>query len=246
MRRVLLSSALLTPLLLGLLPAASASADVGQQALDTTAPVVVSTRLAPTAVTTIAGGERSTTVSMRISDESRIEGVDVLMHGPDGLAVYEAAEFVSRSGDTELWSLKVFFNRFDGPGRYRVEIDAYDHEFNWVTESEAAYLTVARASLVTADAGPEPVRKGSTVKVTGRVTRLTEFDGYVNFTGKRVNLYFRPANSDTYRYLGYTSTDSRGNYSRSYRAEVDGYWKAVSEAKGDNARSFSVDYVDVR
>lgn len=210
-------------------------------------PAIVSTGLSPASVVTIAGAARSTTVSVRVSDDGPIGAVDVSMYGPEGLAAMQQAQYVSRSGDTELWSAKVFFDRYDAPGSYRVEVDAVDQNGNSDTEPAAAALTVARTALVSIDASPEPVTKGSTIKVTGRVTRLTESGSYVSYTGKRVKLYFRTANSPTYTYLGFTASDpSRGTYTRSYRAEVDGYWKAVSEATPEYARSYAVDYVDVR
>ena len=79
------------------------------------------------------------------------------------------------------------------------------------------------AARMTFDAGPEPVAKGATVTLAGRVWRDKRREK------ARVEFYFHangtPANS--YTYQGFATTTPAGEFSRAYVAQTTGTWKAV-------------------
>lgn len=83
-----------------------------------------------------------------------------------------------------------------------------------------------RLSKVTVNAAPEPVKKGATVTVTGKLTRANwELGEYKGYTGQTVILQFRPKTSTTYTNLKTLTTNSTGNMSATTKATVDGAYR---------------------
>ncbi len=78
---------------------------------------------------------------------------------------------------------------------------------------------VRRASRLTADAGPEPVRRGGVVTVSGRLTRANwDTHRWAAYAGQRVQLQRRPADSIYYRTIGTVRTDRGGRLRTKVRA----------------------------
>lgn len=136
-------------------------------------------------------------------------------------------------------------NVLAGPWDVYVELDSKDGD-----HYSEVYGThpVLRRSTLTVDAAPEPVAKGRTLTVKGRLTRanwlMYRYDGYV---GQSARLQFRAAGSSTYSTVRTVKTDSSGRLGAGVTATRDGYWRwnfggtsttAAAVAKGD--------FVDVR
>ncbi|MEW1569292.1 hypothetical protein AB0454_40850 [Streptomyces sp. NPDC093509] len=107
---------------------------------------------------------------------------------------------------------------------------------------------IQRYSKLTANAAPEPVKKGKTVTVIGKLSRANwEDNAYHGYTGQSVQLEFRKNNSSTYTSVKTIKTDSKGNLKTTTTAKVDGYFRyrfaGTSTTPPVNATS---DYVDVR
>lgn len=81
------------------------------------------------------------------------------------------------------------------------------------------------------NAGPEPVRYGGTVTVSGKLSGYTT--SWAPLGGRTVYVYFVPKGSTTATYMGTDSTDSSGVFKRSFTAKRDGYWYA--KYKGSSA-----------
>ncbi|WP_037624222.1 hypothetical protein [Streptomyces aureus] len=107
---------------------------------------------------------------------------------------------------------------------------------------------IQRASRLTVNASPEPVRKGRTVTVTGKLSRANwEDNAYHGYTGQSVQLQFRKKNSDTYTTLKTVTTDSTGNLKTTTTATVDGYFRySFAGTSTTPAVKAAGDYVDVQ
>ena len=109
-------------------------------------------------------------------------------------------------------------------------------------------ILVQRNSKQTVNASPEPVRKGKTITVTGKLSRANWEDGkYHGYTGQSVRLQFRKAGSSTYSTVKTIKTNSTGNLSTTVKASVDGYFRySFAGTSTTPAVNATGDYVDVR
>ncbi|MFI2203747.1 hypothetical protein ACH47Z_23805 [Streptomyces sp. NPDC020192] len=107
---------------------------------------------------------------------------------------------------------------------------------------------VQRNSTLTVNASPEPVKKGATVTVTGRLSRANwEDHKYHGFTGVLVKLQFRKKGSSTYTTLKTVKTDSTGNLKTTTKATVDGYYRySFAGTTTTPAVNATADFVDVK
>jgi len=107
---------------------------------------------------------------------------------------------------------------------------------------------VQRASQLTVNAAPEPVKKGKTVTVTGKLSRANwETGKYAGYATQKVVLQFRKKTSSTYTNVkGITST-STGTLKTTTKATVDGYYRfTFAGTTTTPAVSAAGDYVDVK
>ncbi|GAA3141093.1 hypothetical protein GCM10010521_29480 [Streptomyces rameus] len=107
---------------------------------------------------------------------------------------------------------------------------------------------VQRNSRLTADAAPEPVRKGKTLTVTGKLSRANwEDHKYHGYTGQSVKLQFRKKGSSTYTTLKTVRTNSTGGLRTTARATADGYYRfSFAGTTTTPAVSAAGDFVDVK
>ncbi|MER5533308.1 hypothetical protein [Streptomyces mirabilis] len=107
---------------------------------------------------------------------------------------------------------------------------------------------VQRYSKLTVNASPEPVKKGKTITVTGKLTRANwETNKYAGYTGQSVKLQFRKKGSTTYTTVKTIKTDGYGNLKTTTTASVDGYYRySFAGTSTTPAVSAAGDYVDVR
>ncbi|MFF4957449.1 hypothetical protein ACFY2Z_10225 [Streptomyces sp. NPDC001222] len=111
-----------------------------------------------------------------------------------------------------------------------------------------ATTLIQRNSALTADASPEPVRKGATLTVKGKLSRADwQAHKYVGFSGQSVKLQFRKKGSNTYTTLKTIKTDSAGNLKTTVKASVDGYYRySFSGTSTTPAVNATGDFVDVK
>jgi hypothetical protein len=118
----------------------------------------------------------------------------------------------------------------------------------YAEQGNFASTLVLRDTRLTADATPEPVRKGATITVTGKLTRANwqnnKWDGYGS---QSVRLQFRKKTSSTYTTLKTIKTSSTGALKTTTKATVDGYYRyAFTAPTGTASVNATGDYVDVR
>ncbi|WP_316749802.1 hypothetical protein [Streptomyces herbicida] len=109
-------------------------------------------------------------------------------------------------------------------------------------------VQVKRAAKVTVNAAPEPVVKGKTLTVTGRITRADWVrHAYTGFGGKAAKLQFRKAGTSTYSTVKTVSADSAGYLKTTVTASADGYWRwTFGETTTTGGATSAGDYVDVK
>jgi hypothetical protein len=107
---------------------------------------------------------------------------------------------------------------------------------------------VQRASKLTVNAAPEPVKKGKTVTVTGKLSRANWEDNlYHGYTSQPVKLQFRKKSSSTYTTLKGIYSNSTGALKTTTTATVDGYFRfSFAGTSTTPAVSATGDYVDVQ
>ncbi|MFH9979914.1 calcium-binding protein [Streptomyces sp. NPDC017179] len=107
---------------------------------------------------------------------------------------------------------------------------------------------VVRAAKLTANATPEPVKKGQTLTVTGRLTRADWQTGaYTGHARQTVKLQFRKKSSSTYTTVKTVTSGTGGALKATARAEADGYWRwSFPGTSTTGAANATGDYVDVR
>ncbi|MFE7704433.1 DUF5707 domain-containing protein [Streptomyces sp. NPDC057486] len=111
-----------------------------------------------------------------------------------------------------------------------------------------ATARIQRLSKLTVNASPEPVRKGRTITVTGKLSRANwETHAYAGYTGQSVKLQFRKKTSSTYTTVKTIKTNSTGNLKTTVTASVDGYWRySFAGTSTTPAVTTAGDFVDVR
>ncbi|WP_314409897.1 calcium-binding protein [Streptomyces sp. DSM 40484] len=114
----------------------------------------------------------------------------------------------------------------------------------------ARTVPVLRDARLTANAAPEPVKKGKTLTVTGKLSRADweTSGGYGAYTGQKVKLQFRKKGASAYTTVKSVITDGSGNLKATVKAATDGYWRYSFAATSTTTAAVNAtgDYVDVR
>jgi hypothetical protein len=115
-------------------------------------------------------------------------------------------------------------------------------------QGDLGTTNVQRYSKLTVNAGPEPVGKGKTLTVTGKLSRANwEDHQYHGYTNQPVKLQFRKAGTSTYTTVKTVYTDSYGNLRTTTTANYDGYWRySFAGTTTTPAVNATGDYVDVQ
>ncbi|MFD6426685.1 hypothetical protein [Streptomyces sp. NPDC060198] len=112
----------------------------------------------------------------------------------------------------------------------------------------AASVPIQRDSAQTTDAAPEPVAKGKTITVTGKLSRANwETGGYHGYATQPVRLQFRKNGTTTYTTVKTVNTDGVGNLKTTVTASVDGFWRySFAGTASTPPATAAGDFVDVR
>ncbi|MFJ9560067.1 hypothetical protein ACIRQQ_08505 [Streptomyces fuscichromogenes] len=150
------------------------------------------------------------------------------------------------NSDAGLWhagALAIAYNGQDPAS------DAFDiTKVGYADQGALGSTQVQRLSKLTVNAAPEPVTKGKTVTVTGKLSRANWEDGkYHGYTVQPVKLQFRKKGSSTYTTLKTVKSSSTGTLKTTTKATVDGYYRySFAGTSTTPAVSATGDYVDVK
>ncbi|MEV5148978.1 calcium-binding protein [Streptomyces sp. NPDC052727] len=195
-------------------------------------------------------------VSVTATDDSGIKGADEFdLYGPDnGYATTgkPTCTKVNATTSTCTASVKIdpktdyLTNKSAGTWYVDAWVDANDEDYIW--KEKAGSFSFQRAAKLTANASPEPVRKGKTVTVTGALTRANwESLKYGGYGSQSVKLQFRKKSSSTYTTLKTVKADSKGYLKTTTTATADGYYRfSFAGGTTTSAVSSTGDFVDVK
>ncbi|MFF3330366.1 DUF5707 domain-containing protein [Streptomyces sp. NPDC002888] len=205
------------------------------------------------------------TVSVTASHPSGIADAYIdLWHGEgpgegeyDGALVSdaEAADCTASSATTSTCKLSItatpgydlYANLLAGTWHVTTGVLAGDGTNVYWNDYQATHR-VQRNSTLTVNAAPEPVKKGKTITVTGKLARANWEDfKYHGYTGQPVKLQFRKKGTNTYTTLKTIKTNSTGNLSTTVKASTDGYFRySFAGTSTTPAITTAGDFVDVQ
>ncbi|MET9897929.1 calcium-binding protein [Streptomyces sp. NPDC006446] len=207
--------------------------------------------------------DKTVTVSVTAADPSGIWDADFYLwrgtdpDNPDGYITPNEdttpADCVASSATTSTCS-KTFTFEPDwwltnaDAGTWKVGVDVWANDDSWTQRDAYTTTRLQRYSKLTVNAGPEPIAKGRTLKVTGKLTRANwDTDVYAGYTAQPVKLQFRKAGTSTYTTIKTVSTSSTGDLQTTTTASADGYWRwNFAGTTTTPAVSATGDYVDVQ
>ncbi|MDX2702422.1 hypothetical protein PV350_06105 [Streptomyces sp. PA03-6a] len=115
-------------------------------------------------------------------------------------------------------------NQVAGVWRVDATVHANDRDY-WISD-DIARFKVKRASVLTTDAGPEPVAKGGKLTVKGKLTRASwQSLKYWGYAGQPVKLQFKKAGSTKWSTVKTATTSSNGSLSTKVTATAAGNWR---------------------
>ncbi|WP_053849499.1 hypothetical protein [Streptomyces sp. NRRL B-24085] len=105
-----------------------------------------------------------------------------------------------------------------------------------------------RRATLTVNASPEPVKKGKTITVTGKLARANwDTNTYAGYSTQPVKLQFRKKGSSTYTTLKTVTTTSTGTLKTTTTATADGYYRySFAGTTTTSSVSAAGDFVDVQ
>ncbi|MGY1579896.1 DUF5707 domain-containing protein [Streptomyces sp. MN13] len=238
----------------------AAQSRTGVRALPTISKVTVNAGKSIVVGTTYA---KTFTVSITASHASGIEDAYVdLWHGSDPeadidgllMANEEAADCTASSATTSTCKLTVtaypgtdlYANSLAGTWHVTVGALASDASVYW-NDFHGTHK-VQRNSKLTVNASPEPVKKGATLTVTGKLSRANwETGKYAGYTNQSVQLQFRKNGTSTYTTLKTIKSNSTGDLKTTVTASADGYYRySFAGTTTTPAVSAAGDFVDVQ
>ncbi|WP_326704314.1 DUF5707 domain-containing protein [Streptomyces cyaneofuscatus] len=131
---------------------------------------------------------------------------------------------------------------------WRVGASAVTEEGEEFDSESVSKVRVQRFSKLTVNASPEPVKKGKTITVTGKLTRANWDTGtYKGYTQQPVKLQFKKKGAKSYTTVKTVKTSSTGTLKTTVKASADGTWRySFAGTPSTPAVSATGDYVDVK
>ncbi|MFE2068459.1 hypothetical protein ACFXDH_39835 [Streptomyces sp. NPDC059467] len=150
------------------------------------------------------------------------------------------------NSDAGLWHAGALAVAYNGQDPTSSDFDIT--KVGYADQGALGGTQVQRLSKLTVNAAPEPVKKGKTITVTGKLSRANWEDGkYHGYVGQPVKLQFRKKGSSTYTTLKTVKTSSTGTLKTTTKATVDGYYRySFAGTATTPAVSATGDYVDVK
>ncbi|MFJ9621069.1 DUF5707 domain-containing protein [Streptomyces sp. NPDC101181] len=131
---------------------------------------------------------------------------------------------------------------------WRVGASAVTEDGEEFDRDSVSKVRVQRFSKLTVNASPEPVKKGKTLTVTGKLTRANWDTGtYKGYSGQSVKLQFKKKGAKSYTTVKTVKTSSTGTLKTTVKASADGNWRySFAGTPSTPAVSAAGDFVDVK
>ncbi|WP_405389341.1 DUF5707 domain-containing protein [Streptomyces sp. NBC_01102] len=131
---------------------------------------------------------------------------------------------------------------------WKVAAAALSNDGQIVQNDAFATTRLQRLSKVTVNAAPEPVKKGQTITVTGKLSRANwETGTYKGYATQAVKLQFRKKTSTAYTTVKTIKSSSTGALKTTVKASVDGYWRySFAGTSTTPTVTAAGDFVDVK
>lgn len=131
---------------------------------------------------------------------------------------------------------------------WRVYAGAWGKDGNFTEKDTYSSVRFQRLSRLTVNASPEPVKKGSTITVTGKLDRANwDTRKYAGYASQSVKLQFRKKNSSKYTTVKTLKGSSTGTLKTTVKAVEDGYWRwSFAGTASTPAVNATGDFVDVK
>ncbi|MGP3998639.1 DUF5707 domain-containing protein [Streptomyces sp. 8N706] len=193
----------------------------------------------------VDAADKTITVSMTATDPSGIWDADFyLWRGPDGTDPYDnadgyivpnedttPADCVASSATTSTCS-KTFTFEPDAwltnadAGTWKVGVQAFANDDSRAERWAYTTTRLQRHSKLTVNASPEPIAKGGTLTITGKLTRANwDTLDYRGYTNQPVKLQYRKAGTTTYTTVKTVYSSSTGDLKTTATASEDVYWR---------------------
>ncbi|WP_308020061.1 hypothetical protein [Streptomyces sp. SP2-10] len=198
-------------------------------------------------------------VSVTATDDSGIKGADAFeLHGPgNGHASTGKPVCTQADATTSTCTASVTIDpKADhltnaNAGTWYVDARVDGQDGGYQDKENAGFFYLQRTTrITTADATPEPVRKGDTVTAAATITRVDwETLKYEAYRSPDVSFGFRRKGGSAYAPLprGSVRADSQGRVKATAIASLDGYFRFSFKGASTSARSAGGgDFVDVR
>ncbi|MFI6206917.1 hypothetical protein ACIBAI_10980 [Streptomyces sp. NPDC051041] len=146
--------------------------------------------------------------------------------------------------DAGSWKAAAFAVAFNGEDQDDPNLD----NVGVAVKDGVASFKLQRYSKLTVNASPEPVKKGKTITVTGKLTRANWDTGkYAGYATQSVKLQYRKKSASTYTTLKTIKGDSTGYLKTTTTASADGYYRfSFAGTTTTPAVNAAGDYVDVQ
>ncbi|MGW7543876.1 hypothetical protein ACWGKQ_22590 [Streptomyces sp. NPDC054770] len=156
----------------------------------------------------------------------------------------DPGEYLYEAADATTWKAGGLYAHIDGT----VSDDFLSSESDVAIWGSLATAKVQRAARLTADASPEPVAKGRTITVKGKLTRADwGSSSYKGYTGQKAVLQFRAADSKTYSNVKGITSGTGGALSTTVKASKSGYYRYVFAGTTTTAAATATgDYIKVK
>ncbi|MFC5959694.1 DUF5707 domain-containing protein [Streptomyces pratens] len=131
---------------------------------------------------------------------------------------------------------------------WRVYASAWGKDGNFTENDRFSSVRFQRLSRLTVNASPEPVKKGRTITVTGKLDRANwDTRKYAGYASQSVKLQFRKKNSSTYTTVKTVKSSNTGTLKTTVKAVEDGYWRwSFAGTTSTPAVNATGDFVDVK
>ncbi|MDT7842274.1 hypothetical protein [Streptomyces justiciae] len=150
------------------------------------------------------------------------------------------------AADATTWKVGGFY------GQVASDLDDSDDkvsfEYGFAAWGNKGTAKIQRAAKLTANASPEPVKKGKTITVSSKLTRANwETGSYTGYVSQTATLQFRAKGSDTYTTVKTVTSSTAGALKATVTASKDGYYRYVFAGTSTTAAAKATgDYIDVQ